>query len=68
MYSISRSYSIKHTVPKFFRKSLFNVQYDLKIFHYYMKNRMFDFFQITSIKCTVRSKKSRPEHLNDSIL
>ena len=30
--SISRSYSIKHTVPNFFKKSLFNVQYDLKIF------------------------------------
>ena len=29
--SISRSYSIKRTVPKNFKKYLFNIQYDLKI-------------------------------------
>ena len=55
---------------KKFKKYLFNVQYDLKvIFSLQEKLNGLNFFKKSlSDKCTVRFKKSRHEHLNDSIL
>ena len=64
--TISRSYSIKHTVSK---KSLLNLKNDFKIFYFHEKLNGLNFFKKSLLlKRTERYKKSRPEHLNNRIL
>ena len=66
LMTISRSYSIKHTVSK---KSLLNLKNDFKIFYFHEKLNGLNFFKKSLLlKRTERYKKSRPEHLNNRIL